>query len=486
MVYDKDKLIIKDDLMSNEKEIEIIGAGLAGCEVAFTLANAGFRVNLHEMKPTKRTPAHSYDGFAELVCSNSLKAARLDSAAGMLKEEMRRLGSVVMEAAEHTAVAAGGALAVNRTDFSDYITNRIKAHPFINCIEGEVESIDYTNPNKIYVIASGPLTSDSLSSSIAKLINAEYLSFYDAAAPIVLADTVDRSVAFTASRYNKDASGEVSEAEGDYINCPMNKEQYTAFYEALVAASPVPLKEWEKGDKDLPLEEEYKVYQGCMPIEVMAKRGMDTMRYGPLKPVGLTDPATGRRPWAVVQLRKENKAGSMYNLVGFQTNLRFPEQKRVFSMIPGLENAEFVRFGVMHRNTFIDSPRLLNKDLALKAQPNVYFAGQITGVEGYCESAASGIYVGTNIARSLKGEIPLRLSNLTMLGALIGYITDETVTNFQPMGCNMGVLPPLDQKIRDKKLRYKAIAERGLAAFVDDVSLISDHPSAADEVGYPE
>lgn len=447
------------------QKINIIGAGLAGCETAWQLANNGFNVTLYEMKPVKFTPAHKYNGFAELVCSNSLKAARVDSAAGLLKEEMRILGSLVVEAAWENSVSAGGALAVDRNAFSDYITQKIKTHPLISVVEQEVSEID-TSSDTITIIASGPLTSDSLTKAMGEdILNGKYLSFYDAAAPIVSFDSVDMNTAFIASRYGKDASGEVSDADGDYINCPMNKEEYEIFYNALVGATAVELKDFEKvAGKD-----DYKVYEGCMPIEVMAKRGADTMRYGPLKPVGLTDPRTGRRPWAVVQLRKENEQGSMYNIVGFQTNLKFPEQKRVFSLIPGLQNAEFVRFGVMHRNTFIDSPRLLNKDLSLKSSPNIYFAGQITGMEGYCESAACGIYVGVNISRKLMDKPMLSLSNYTMLGALVNYITDETVTNFQPMGSNMGVLPPLEQKIRDKKLRYKALAERGLEAFNKEI-----------------
>lgn len=446
------------------KNIKIIGAGLAGCECAWQLANNGVKVTLCEMKPVKFTPAHKYQGFAELVCSNSLKAARVDSAAGLLKEEMRLLGSLVVEAALETSVAAGGALAVDREAFSDYITSKINSHENITVVEGEVTDINLDEA--ITVVASGPLTSDALTGAVGSLLGGEYLSFYDAAAPIVDFESVDMNTAFIASRYGKDASGEVSDSEGDYINCPMNKEEYELFYNALVQAQAVPLKAFEKIEG----KDDFKVYEGCMPIEVMAKRGADTMRYGPLKPVGLTDPRTGRRPWAVVQLRKENQQGSMYNIVGFQTNLKFGEQKRVFSLIPGLQNAEFVRYGVMHRNTFIDSPRLLNKDLSLKTQPNLYFAGQITGVEGYCESAASGIYVGINILRKLQEKPLLSLSNVTMLGSLINYITDETVKNFQPMGANMGVLPPLEEKIRDKKERYKTLANRGIEVFKKEIT----------------
>lgn len=427
------------------KTVNVIGAGLAGCEAAYQLANNDIKVKLYEMKPHKFSPAHTYSGFGELVCSNSLKASRLESAAGLLKAEMRAFGSLILESAEKNAVPAGGALAVERELFSDYITEKIKTHPNITVIDGEVTEIptdEYT------VIATGPLTSDGLAESIKKLLNSNSLSFYDAAAPIVTASSIDMSIAFMASRYDK--------GDDDYINCPMNKEEYEFFLNELQNAESVALKEFEKQD--------FKVYEGCMPIEVMAKRGSDTIRFGPLKPVGLRDPRTGHRPWAVVQLRKENIDGSMYNIVGFQTNLKFAEQKRVFSMIPGLANAEFIRYGVMHRNTFIDSPRLLDNKFMLKSNENIYFAGQITGVEGYTESAASGIFVGYNLSRIIKGLEHITLPRVCMLGALSHYISDNTVINFQPMGSNMGILPELPERVRDKKLKYKMLSDRSMEA----------------------
>lgn len=420
--------------------VKVIGAGLAGCEAAWQLANSGFFVSLYEMKPVKFSPAHHYEGFGELVCSNSLKAARVGSAAGMLKEEMRILGSLIMEAAAATAVDAGGALAVNRTEFSDYITEKIKSHPNITVETAEITEF----PEENTVVATGPLTSDGLASVIYEKLGGA-LSFYDAAAPIVTAESLDMSKAFMASRYDK--------GEADYINCPFAKEEYEAFYNALVTAETVPLKEFE----------DLTVYEGCMPVEVLAKRGIDSVRYGCMKPVGLTDPRTGRRPYAAVQLRKENNAGTLYNIVGFQTNLRFGEQQRVFRMIPGLENAEFMRYGVMHRNTFLNSPALLDRHFMLKDSKNVFFAGQMTGVEGYTESAASGIIAGINLGRLLKGEKPLELPSECMTGALSAHVSTET-KRFQPMGANMGILPPLDTKIKDKQLKYDAIAERGLAA----------------------
>lgn len=420
----------------------VIGAGLAGCEAAWTLAQQGVAVRLYEMKPQQYTPAHQYKGFAELICSNSLKAARIGSAAGMLKEEMRILGSLTMEAAQQTSVSAGGALAVDRERFSDFITERILAHPLIEVVHQRVDHL----PEGTGIVASGPLTEEHLAQDIAQLCGESYLSFFDAAAPIVTFESLDKDKVFFAARYGR--------GEDDYINCPMDKEQYEAFYEQLVQAESVQLHSFER--------EQMKVYEGCMPVEVMAKRGADTLRYGPLKPVGLTDPHTGRRPWAVVQLRSENRQGSLYNLVGFQTNLKFPEQKRVFSMIPGLEQAEFVRYGVMHRNTFLDSPRLLESDLSLKKRPEIYFAGQITGVEGYVESAASGILVGHNLARRLRGEQPLQLPLDCMLGALVHYISDPSVSDFQPMGANMGILPPWQERVKDKTKRYELIANRGL------------------------
>ena len=398
-------------------KITVIGAGLAGCEAAHKLSSLGFSVRLCEMKPEKRTPAQKSDGFAELVCSNSLKAMRLESAAGLLKEEMRRLGSVTMEAAEKTSVAAGGALAVDRELFSEYITEKIKSDPNIEIVTGEVTELP---PEGIVIVATGPLTSDALAESLRQKFGGT-LSFFDAVAPIITTDSIDMKRVFMGARYDR--------GEADYINCPMERDEYDAFYDALVSAERAPLHDFDVADP--------KVYEGCMPVEIMAGRGRDTLRYGPLRPVGLIDPHTGRRPWANIQLRKENAAGTMYNIVGFQTNLKFGEQKRVFSMIPGLEHAEFVRYGVMHRDTFMDSPRLLSKSLSLKSEPRLFFAGQFTGVEGYTESAATGILAGINAARFASGEEPLVLPPETMLGALVNYITDESVDNFQPMGANM-------------------------------------------------
>jgi len=426
--------------------VKVIGAGLAGCEAAVQLARRGFEVELYEMKPQKYSPAHKYQGFAELVCSNSLKASRVDSACGLLKEEMRRLGSVIVEAAEKTAVPAGGALAVNRTEFSDEVTRIVKSFPNITVIEGEVTELPSANA----VICTGPLTSDALAEKIRELCG-EGLSFFDAAAPIVTAESIDFTKAFFQTRYDK--------GDADYINCPMDKEEYERFYEALVNAESAPLKEFDRPEENSGL----RVYEGCMPVEVLAKRGIESVRYGCMKPVGLTDPRTGHRPWAAVQLRKENKEGTLYNIVGFQTNLKFGEQKRVFSMIPGLENAEFARYGVMHRNTFIDSPRLLDCHFMLKGSNNIFFGGQITGVEGYVESAASGIAAGRALADRLMGITPLVFPKTTMLGALSAYISDESVTDFQPMGSNMGILPPLVPERKMKKHeKYAVYAQRAL------------------------
>lgn len=427
------------------EKITVIGAGLAGCEAALQIAERGVAVDLMEMKPLKRTPAHKSDNFAELVCSNSLKASRLESAAGLLKEEMRRFGSVCMKAAEKCSVAAGGALAVDRNIFSEIITATVKAHPKITIKSETVNKIPTAG---ITVIATGPLTDGKLAKSIAEICESDNLSFYDAAAPIVTKESLDFSSAFSASRYGKGTD--------DYINCPLNKEEYEIFYKELINAEGVVLAEFDK-----PIN----VYEGCMPIEILAKRGEDSIRFGPLKPVGLRDPKTGHRPWAVVQLRSENSEKTLFNMVGFQTNLKFAEQKRVFSLIPALKNAEFMRYGVMHRNSFINSPKLLNSDLSLKKYPNLFFAGQLSGVEGYMESAGSGIIAGINAVKRLKNEQPIVLPDYTMLGALLGYITDSTVKNFQPMGANFGILPPLDEKIRDKKLRYAALAERSLNWF---------------------
>lgn len=428
--------------------VKVIGAGLAGCEAAMQLARRGFQVELYEMKPVKFTPAHKYEGFAELVCSNSLKAARVDSACGLLKEEMRRFGSVICEAAEKTAVPAGGALAVDRTAFSDEVTRIVRSRPNITVISEEVTEF----PEENAVIATGPLTSDALADKIREKCG-DYLSFYDAAAPIVTAESIDFSIAFEQSRYDKGGA--------DYVNCPMNKDEYDEFYNALINAESAPLHEFDRAS--LPEESAgLRVYEGCMPVEVLAKRGYDSVRYGCMKPVGLTDPRTGKRPYAAVQLRKENVEGTLYNLVGFQTNLKFGEQKRVFSMIPGLANAEFARYGVMHRNTFLCSPRLLDERFMLKGSKNVFFAGQMTGVEGYVESAASGIVAGRALADILRGKEPLTLPRTTMMGALSHYVANAFENDFQPMGSNMGILPPLEENIRDKKLKYAKLAERSL------------------------
>ncbi len=421
--------------------VHVIGAGLAGCEAAWQLANAGISVKLYEMKPQKYSPAHKYEGFAELVCSNSLKAMRVESAAGLLKEEMRMLGSVIMQCADECSVPAGGALAVDRVKFSDAVTSKIRNHKNIEIISGEVTQI----PDGYVIIATGPLTSDAFAEVIRVKCGEETLSFYDAAAPIVSFESIDKDKVFFAARYDR--------GDSDYINCPMDKEQYEAFLHELTQAESVELKSFERG---------FTVYEGCMPIEVLAKRGHDAIRYGPLKPVGLRDPYTGRRPWAVAQLRKENRDGTMYNLVGFQTNLKFGEQKRIFSMIPGLEHAQFVRYGVMHRNTFLDSPRLLDSTFRLKSDPRIFFAGQITGVEGYIESASSGIVAGRNLSRILAGREPVTFPKETMIGALCAYISDKSVREFQPMGSNMGILPPLEERIKNKQDRYAALSERSL------------------------
>ncbi len=423
-------------------KITVIGAGLAGCEAAFRIAEAGFRVTLYEMKPDRKSPAHRMDLFGELVCSNSLKADRITTASGLLKAEMRLFSSLCLDAAEVSKVPAGGALAVDREIFAGYITDKIRNHPNIEVVNETIEDIP---DDSICIIATGPLTEGKFANAISEYCGTECLSFFDAAAPIVTADSIDTSIAFRASRYDK--------GDADYLNCPMTKEEYTAFHSALISAESADLHSFEKN---------ITVYEGCMPIEILAKRGEDSIRFGPLKPVGLRDPRTGNRPWAVVQLRSENKDGTMYNLVGFQTNLKFGEQKRVFTLIPGLKNAEFVRYGVMHRNSFIDSPRLLSKDLSLKKNGNIYFAGQISGVEGYMESAAMGIVAGENVVRRLNGIECLDLPNITMIGALSGYITDGSVSNFQPMGANFGIIPSLDERIKEKDERYRVLSLRSL------------------------
>lgn len=433
------------------KSAVVIGGGLAGVEAAHQLSRRGIKVTLYEMKPQHFSPAHKSDRLAELVCSNSLKAERLASAAGLLKAEMRLFDSVCLKAADMSKVPAGGALAVDRDKFSAYITEATESDENITVIREEVTKIPESGT---VIIAAGPLMSDALSAEVAALCGKGFLAFYDAAAPIVTADSIDMSEAFTQSRYDRGG-------EDDYINCPLNKEQYEQFYDALINAESAELHSFDK---------KRDVYEGCMPIEVLASRGRDAMRYGPLKPVGLTNPNTGHRPWANLQLRKENKDGTMYNLVGFQTNLKFAEQKRVFSMFPALKNAEFVRYGVMHRNTFLNSPGLLASDFSVKKEPRIYFAGQITGVEGYMESASSGILAGYNAARRLFGEEPIELPKITMLGALSQYVADESVKNFQPMGAAFGIIDPLDEKIRDKSERYEKLALRSLE-YLKSISL---------------
>ena len=421
-------------------QCKIIGAGLAGCEAALWLADAGVQVDLYEQKPGKFSPAHKSQGFAELICSNSLKAERPDSASGLLKLEMRAMGSHLLPAAETARVAAGGALAVDRDVFSAPVTAEVERHPNITIHREEVTALDESAP---VLVASGPLTEGALAEAIAALTGDHRLSFYDAVAPIVTAESLDYEKVFAASRYGR--------GEADYLNCPFNKEEYEAFHTALIGAERAPLHDF---DGDL------TVYEGCMPIEVMAARGADTIRFGPLRPVGLRDPRTGHRPWANVQLRAENTARTLYNLVGFQTNLKWGEQKRVFSMIPGLEHAEFVRYGVMHRNTFLESPRVLTAKQYLQEHPNVFFAGQITGFEGYMESAASGLLAARQILARLQGrELPPPPPQ-TMCGALLQYITTPN-KDFQPMGANMGILPrtPDIDAIRDKRERYAALSE---------------------------
>lgn len=426
----------------SDAKITVVGAGLAGCEAAWQAAKRGVKVTLYEMKPQKFTPAHHSPKFAELVCSNSLRADRLENAVGLLKEEMRRFDSVIMKAADETRVPAGGALAVDREEFSKYITEIIKNHPNITVVEGEVSEI----PEGDCVIASGPLTSHVLSNAIADLTGDKYLHFFDAAAPIVEFDSIDMDKAYFAARYGRGGD--------DYINCPMTNEEYDAFYDALINAEAAELKEFDK--------QELKVFEGCMPVEVMASRGHDTLLFGPLKPVGLPDPKTGKVPYAVVQLRRDNTAGSLYNIVGFQTHLKFGEQKRVFSMIPALENAKFARYGVMHRNTYLDSPALLDCYYRLKKIPRIFFAGQMTGVEGYVESASSGLAAGINCARQVQGLPLIDFGTLTATGALAHYISSGEPGHLEPMNINFGLLRPLPQRIRNKQEKYRMISERAL------------------------
>ncbi len=423
------------------RKVKVIGAGLAGSEAAWQLANRDIQVELYEMKPKKMTPAHHSESFGELVCSNSLRGAGLETAPGLLKEELRRFGSLIMFAADKHRVEAGGALAVDREKFSLEITEKLQSHPNIAIIEGEVERI----PEGPVIIATGPLTADKLAADILRFFGEDAsLSFYDAAAPIVEADSVDMESAFFASRYGKGSA--------DYINCPMTEEEYAVFQGELVTAKEAEVHGFEDS----------RIFEGCMPVEVMARRGRDTLRYGPLKPVGLTDPHTGKMPYAVVQLRKDNREGTLYNLVGFQTHLTFGEQKRVFSMIPALKNAKFVRYGVMHRNTYIDSPRLLDKFYCVRRAPEVMFAGQMTGVEGYIESTASGLYAGINLARRINREPPIELGADTAIGALSLYISGGSEGNFQPMNINFGIMTPLGGKKLKKREKNRAISERSL------------------------
>lgn len=425
----------------SEIKVTVIGAGLAGSEAAFQAAEAGVKVDLYEMRKLKKTPAHHTDKFAELVCTNSLRANNITNAAGLLKEEMRTLDSVIISSADKHQVPAGGALAVDREGFSSEVTERVSNHPNITIHHEEITEIP---EDGITIIATGPLTSEPLAESIKEFTESEGLYFYDAAAPIIDKNTIDMDKVYLKSRYDK--------GEAAYLNCPMNKDEFYAFREALVTAEVAPLKSFEKE----------KFFEGCMPIEVMANRGEKTMTFGPLKPVGLEDPKTGKRPYAVVQLRQDDAAASLFNIVGFQTHLKWGEQKRIIQMIPGLENAEIVRYGVMHRNTFMNSPELLNPTYQSRKRSNLLFAGQMTGVEGYIESAASGLVAGINAARLAKGEEPVIFPQTTAMGSMAHYITHTSGKNFQPMNVNFGIFPELPERIRDKKERYEAIANRAL------------------------
>ena len=424
------------------ESVIVIGAGLAGAEAAWQLARRGIPVELREMKPAKMTPAHHTAYFGELVCSNSLRSNQLENAVGLLKEELRRMGSLVMTCADAHRVEAGGALAVDRHAFSAAITEHIKSHSLITVVEGEVTGLPSEGQ---VIVASGPLTSDALANSIARFFpESRYLNFFDAAAPLVTFESVDMNSAFFASRYDKGTP--------DYINCPLSEEEYAAFWRELCAAQEAEVHGFE--DK--------QVFEGCMPVEVMARRGVETLRYGPLKPRGLRDPRTGREPYAVVQLRKDNAEGSIYNLVGFQTHLKWPEQRRVFSMIPALNNAEFVRYGVMHRNTYLDSPRLLDRYYRVRREPRICFAGQITGVEGYVESTASGFLAAVELARRLQGRPPVNFPQETAVGALALYVSNESVADFQPMNVNFGIIPPLDHRVKGKRNKNAEISQRSL------------------------
>ena len=431
-----------------KQTIDIYGAGLAGCEAAWQAVKMGVGVRLFEMKPKRYTPAHHAPTFAELVCSNSLRSDSVSNAVGLLKEEMRRMGSLIMEAADATRVPAGSACAVDRVLFSNYITDKIRNHPDIEVIEAEADGVE---EGRVSVIATGPLTSDAMADYISNTLGCGKLHFFDAAAPIVDYTSINMDVAYFASRYDK--------GDADYINCPMDKEQYDAFYEALISAEEAELKEFDRES-----QKSLKVFEGCMPVEVMAKRGYDTLRYGPLKPVGLIDPRVGKEAYAVVQLRKENKEGTMFNLVGFQTHLTFPEQRRVFRMIPGLENAEFLRYGVMHRNTYLNSPGRLTATYAMADRPDVFFAGQMTGVEGYVESAGSGMVAGINAARRALGLDAVVYPEEMMLGAMAAYVSRGGVSSFAPMNANFGIVPQLGYRVRGGKIaKNEKIAERALA-----------------------
>lgn len=421
-------------------KVNVIGAGLAGSEAAWQIANAGIKVRLFEMRPVKQSPAHHTDKFAELVCSNSLRSNALSNAVGVLKEEMRQLQSVIIRSADDCAVPAGGALAVDRHEFADLVTERVKNHPLVEVINEEVTKI----PEGPTVIASGPLTSKKLSQQLEELTGDDHLYFYDAAAPIIETDSIDRDKVYLKSRYDK--------GDAAYLNCPMTEAEFNRFYEALVDAETVPLKEFEKEI----------FFEGCMPIEVLAKRGIKTLLYGAMKPVGLEDPKTGKRPFAVVQLRQDNQTGTLYNIVGFQTHLKWGPQKRVLQLIPGLENAEIVRYGVMHRNTFINSPKLLLATYQYKARKDLFFAGQITGVEGYVESAAAGLLAGLNIARYVEGKNPVIFPLETILGSMANYITTANGKNFQPMNANFGLLPVIEPRVKNKQERYEQLATRAL------------------------
>ena len=447
------------------EKIKIIGAGLAGCEAAWQAAKLGVEVELYEMKPKKLSPAHTSSNFAELVCSNSLRSNQLNNAVGLLKAELDKLGSLIMEAAHKTEVPAGSALAVNRELFSRYITEKIKSNPKITVIEEEITSLE---GDALTVVATGPLTSEPLSECISKMTGASELHFFDAAAPIVDFSTVNLDKAFFASRYGKGSPE-------DYLNCPMTKEEYDAFYRALVDAETAPLKAFDKE-----LQEDLTVFEGCMPVEVMASRGYDTLRFGPMKPVGLPVPETGEDAFATVQLRRENIEGTMYNIVGFQTHLTFGEQKRVFRMIPGLENAEFFRYGVMHRNTYLNSPGFLTETYAVKSNPRLFFAGQMTGVEGYVESASSGFVAGVNAALSALGKEPLIFPRETEIGALAHYVSLGGVSSsFQPMNANFGIIAPLDKKVKGgKKYRNEAYAIRSLAIIDSDYSFFCENENS--------